>query len=84
MPIELKSDIRQTLVESIQRFFSEDMDEEVGDLKANLVLNFCLREIGPSIYNQAISDAQTQMYAKIEDLEGSCWEPEFAYWKVKR
>ncbi|MBL8977562.1 MAG: DUF2164 family protein, partial [Gemmatimonadetes bacterium] len=39
-----------------------------------------LREIGPSIYNGAISDAQAFLRDRVADLEGTCSEPEFAYW----
>jgi uncharacterized protein (DUF2164 family) len=53
----------------------------IGDLKARLLLDFCLRELGPSVYNQAIADAQAHMQDKVAELDGSCHEVEFAYWK---
>ena len=81
MTISLSDDARQRLTASIKRYFAEQMDEEVGDLRASLLLDFCLREIGPSVYNQAIADAQAYMREKATDLDGSCYEPEFAYWK---
>jgi uncharacterized protein (DUF2164 family) len=81
MAIKLSDDARQRLTASIKRYFDENMDEEVGDLKASLLLEFCLQEIGPSIYNQAIADAQAYMQEKAADLDGTCYEPEFAYWK---
>ena len=80
MTIELADETEKQLITSIQRFFLEHMEEEVGDLRAKLVLDFCLREIGPTVYNQAISDAQAYFHGKLEDLEGTCWEPEFSYW----
>ena len=80
MAIELPDETQKQIVLSIKRFFQETMEEDFGDLKANQVLEFCLEEIGPTIYNQAISDAHTYFQGKVEDLEGSCWEPEFAYW----
>jgi uncharacterized protein (DUF2164 family) len=57
MTLKLTDDTERHLVESIKRFFDEEMDEPVGDLKALRVLDFCLREIAPSVYNQAIADA---------------------------
>ena len=83
MAIELSQETKQQLIESIKQYFVENMDEEVGDLKALLLLEFCMKEIGPTIYNQAISDAQTFMRDKVSDLDGSCFEPEFQYWKGK-
>ena len=80
MAIKLPDEAKKQFVISIKRFFRETMEEDFGDLKAEQVLEFCLEEIGGTLYNQAISDAQTYFHGKVEDLEGSCWEPEFAYW----
>ena len=41
---------------------------------------FVLKEIGPSIYNAAITDAQVYFRERVADLEGACFEPEFGYW----
>ena len=57
------------------------MGDEIGDLKARLRLDFCLKELGPSIYNQAVSDVQALMQNKVMDLEGECFQPELGYWK---
>ena len=81
MSIKLTKDADKYLIGSIKRFFAEHMDDDIGDLKAGLVLDFCLREIGPSIYNQAIADAQIYMQEKAADLGGSRYEAEFDYWK---
>lgn len=81
MAITLSKDAQEHVISSIKRFFVEHMDEDIGDLKASLLLEFCLKEIGPSIYNQAIADAQAYMHDKVADLDGSCFEPEFGYWR---
>ena len=83
MSIKLSKEVEQRLLASIQRYCGENMDEEVGELKAKLLLDFCLREIGPSVYNQAILDAQGAMQDKIAEIETVCYETEFAYWKKK-
>jgi uncharacterized protein (DUF2164 family) len=57
------------------------MDMEIGDLKATLLLEYFVKEIGPSIYNQAILDAQAVMADKVNDLDSSCYQPEFTYWQ---
>ena len=61
MSLKLADDTEKRLVASIKRFFEEEMDEPIGDLKALRVLDFCLREIAPSVYNQAIADAQAYL-----------------------
>lgn len=81
MAIKLTDETKTELITSIKRYFAENMDEEIGDLKASLLLEFCVKEVGPSIYNQAIADAQACMQERVADLDGTCHEPEFGYWK---
>ena len=45
-----------------------------------MLLDYCLKEIGPTIYNQAIADAQSYFQGRVSDLEGVCHEEEFTYW----
>jgi len=78
---KLPKETRQRLIASIRRYFEENMEDEIGELQASLLLEFCLKEIGPSVYNQAVQDAQAQMQDKVTDLDGTCYEPEFGYWK---
>ena len=81
MTIKLSKETKQQLIESIKRYFEVEMDEEIGDLKASLFLDFCLQEICPSVYNQAIVDAQSYLNNRVSDLGDTCYEPEFGYWK---
>ena len=84
MTIRLDPDSKKRLLGSVKRFFAEELDDDIGDLKAELVLGFCLREVCPTVYNRAIVDAQSYFQGKVEDLEGSCFEPEFDYWPESR
>ena len=67
-------------IASIRRYFADELDQDIGDLKARLVLEFILKEIAPSVYNSAIADAQTYLRDRVADLEGACSAPEFAFW----
>ena len=83
MAITLSPDTTKQLHASIKKFLSEQLDEDAGDLKATLFLDYCLKEIGPSIYNRAIADAQAYFNGRVQDLEGVCYELEFSYWLPK-
>ncbi|MBN2405676.1 MAG: DUF2164 domain-containing protein [Coriobacteriia bacterium] len=83
MDVKLDQDTETYLLESIQRFFAEELDEDIGELKARLVLDYFSREIGPSIYNQAIADAQKHMESAVFDLAGVVYEPEFDFFKKR-
>jgi uncharacterized protein (DUF2164 family) len=83
MAIKLNKDAEERLLTSLQRYCAQNFDEDIGNLKARLLLDFCLREIGPSIYNQAVQDAQAAMHEKIAEVETNCYETEFPYWGKK-
>ena len=73
-------DARKQAVLSIQRYVAEELEQDIGDLKAGLMLDFFLKEIAPTVYNGAVADAQTYMRDRLADLEGACSVPEFTYW----
>ena len=52
--MKLEKDTETYLLNSIKRFFDEEMEMHIGDLKAMQILDFFVGEMGPSIYNQAI------------------------------
>jgi uncharacterized protein (DUF2164 family) len=80
-PVLTTEEKKQALI-SIRRFCVENLDMEipVGDLTADLLLDFFLKEIGPSVYNHAVSDAQAYLRDRVTDLEGVCYKPEFTFW----
>ncbi len=80
MAITLEPDARKQAVASIRRYFAEHLDLDIGDLKAGLLLDYFLAEIGPSVYNRAIGDAQVYFRDRAADLEATCFEKEFGFW----
>ena len=80
LQLSLPDDTTAKMIASIKRYFSEQREEAIGDLQAKLLLDFVLAEIGPSIYNAAITDAQVYLRERVSDLDGACFKPEFAYW----
>jgi uncharacterized protein (DUF2164 family) len=82
MDIKLPKDTEQRLIASIQRYLDANFGIEAGDLKAQLLLKYCLEEIAPSVYNLAISDAQSYLQERVADLENVCFAHEFGYWNT--
>jgi len=83
MTIKLKPETQARFIASIKRYFAEHLDDDIGDLKASLLLDFVLREIGPSVYNQAVADAQTRIQDAVVELDSSCYEADLGYWNRK-
>ncbi len=81
MAIILPEEKTKQILASIKRYMAENFDEDFGDLKAGMLLDFVLKEIGPAVYNKAISDAEAYFQGRTADLSGVCFEKEFAYWE---
>ena len=81
MEIKLPKDVEQKLMASIQRYMTENFGDDIGELKASLFLKYCLEEIAPCAYNQAIADARAFMQERVADLENVCFAQELGYWK---
>jgi uncharacterized protein (DUF2164 family) len=80
MKIELKPETRADAIDSIQRYFEENMPEPLGNLPAAKLLDFFLEELGPVAYNRAIADVQARMAVRISDLSGELSLDELQYW----
>jgi uncharacterized protein (DUF2164 family) len=80
MPIELDKETKAAAVASIQRYFEQHMDEPIGNVAAGGLLGYFLAEIGPSIYNQGVRDAQERMALRVQELDIEVHEEEFRYW----
>ena len=80
MAVTLPDDHKKQALASIARYCDENLDAEVGQLEALALLNFFLTEIGPSVYNAGVTDAQAFLRDRLADLEATCYEPEFVYW----
>jgi uncharacterized protein (DUF2164 family) len=78
--IELSKEKRAEAIQSLKKYFEDEIREPIGDLRAGLLLDFLIEEIGPAIYNRAIADAQSRLTARVADLEGELYADEFQYW----
>lgn len=84
MSITLNKEARATAVTSIERYFKDELDEKIGNIRAAALLNFFLEEIGPSIYNQAVADVQERLIGRVTEVDIECHEDEFGYWTKRR
>jgi len=81
--IKLEPRTKERFLDSIRRYFAEQLDDDIGELKAELVLEFVMKEMGPTIYNRAVADAQTRVQHLVSELDTACYEPDLGYWSKK-
>ena len=76
MEIKLSDIRKKEMIGEVQSYFRNEHDETIGDLKAEMFVEFFIKKLGPKIYNQAIEDANSFIHEKLIDLEGILYIPE--------
>ena len=82
--LQIPDDARTQAVASIRQYFTSELDQEIGDLKAALLLDYFLVEIAPAVYNVAISDAKAFFDERIADLPALYTRDELTYWAAPK
>jgi uncharacterized protein (DUF2164 family) len=76
MRIRLSPERLATLLAALKQHVAAEFDEPLSDFRAEGLLEFFVRELGPPIYNQGVRDAAGFVQEKLADLEGEVYEPE--------
>ena len=74
--LELSEERRDGLSSRLNRLMQEEYGEELSPFRANTLIEFFLRELGPPVYNQAIQDARGFIQERLDDLDADFYEPE--------
>ena len=64
---------RDEIVKRIQRYFSHEMDQEIGALPAELLLGFFTETIGGFYYSQGLADAQAVFAKSIDNINDTIY-----------
>ncbi|WP_067515350.1 DUF2164 domain-containing protein [Endozoicomonas ascidiicola] len=67
---EIKFPIAQKarIVSKIKDYFNDELEQEIGGLEAEFLIDFFGKEISPYFYNQGLSDAHTLFTEKTEEI----------------
>ena len=76
MRIRLSPERRAALLRVTKTYFAAEFDETLSDFRAQALLDFFVREIGPPVYNQGVRDAASFIQEKLADIEGDVYERE--------
>ncbi|MCC6771038.1 MAG: DUF2164 domain-containing protein [Gemmatimonadaceae bacterium] len=76
-PLAFPDDARPHAIATLRQHVASNLDLEIGELKATLLLDWIAAELGPTIYNQAIADARAFFDARVADLAAVCYRDEF-------
>lgn len=74
--IRLSPERRARLLRALKEHFSDEFDEPLSDFRAEGLVDFFVRELGPPVYNQGVRDAAAFLQEKLSDLDGEIYERE--------
>ena len=66
--IELSPDDRAAATGKLRDYFARELDQELGQLPAEMLLDFIGKDIGGAFYNRGVHDAQQLVQQKAEDI----------------
>ncbi|MEH6417927.1 DUF2164 domain-containing protein [Pseudomonas sp. CGJS7] len=66
--IKFSNEEKALLAAKLQRYFSEELSQQIGRFDAEFLLDFISEEIGGYYYNRGLYDAQAVLSAKLDDL----------------
>ncbi|MGH8079585.1 MAG: DUF2164 domain-containing protein [Lysobacter sp.] len=74
--IKFSNDEKALLVARLQRYFSDELKQQIGRFDAEFLLDFISEELGGYYYNRGLYDAQAVLAAKLEDVGDAIYQLE--------
>jgi len=84
MAIELTPPEITEIIPSLQKYFREEFEQELSEMRARFLLEYFQKEIAPLAYNKGVKDAEQYFRSKTEDLTGICYEQPLTYWSRRK
>ena len=64
------------MLRALKDYTTAEFDEPLSDFRAEGLLDFFIRELGPPVYNQGVRDAANFVQSKLADIDGEIYETE--------
>lgn len=74
--LDLSKQEKADILRLIQNYFSEELDQEIGMLPAELLLEFISQQVGPHHYNRGLRDAHAALLGKMDELADTIYRLE--------
>ncbi|ANG62567.1 hypothetical protein A8C75_08775 [Marinobacterium aestuarii] len=66
--IEFSKEEKASVVLQIQRYFRDELEQDIGQFDAEFLLDFFSEKVGAYYYNRGLSDAQAVLNGKLDDI----------------
>ena len=66
--ITFSKEEKAQIVQKIQKYFNEELDQDIGSFDADFLIDFFAKEVGAYFYNRGLYDAQLLLTEKVEEI----------------
>jgi len=74
--IDFSKQEKEIITKKIQLYFSEELNQDIGQFDAQFLLDFFAEEIGPYFYNRGLYDAQAILEKRLGDIAEAIYDLE--------
>ena len=59
---------KKLIIHRIQDYFADELDQDIGQIPAEMLLNFFTEQFGNYYYNRGLNDAHAGFMGKMDDF----------------
>ncbi|MCF6282979.1 MAG: DUF2164 domain-containing protein [Candidatus Polarisedimenticolaceae bacterium] len=74
--ITFSKEEKEIISKRVQRYFNDELDQEIGQFDALFLIDFFAKEMGGYFYNRGLYDAQAILERRLEELSETIYELE--------
>lgn len=74
--IEFSNEQRHNMVQKLQAYFDQELEQELEQFDAEFLLDFFSKEIGAHFYNRGLHDARAIFESRIESIDDEIYAHE--------
>ena len=76
MQIEFTKQEKELLVQKLKHYFTNELDQDIGQFDAEFLLDFFGKELGVYYYNRGLTDAQDIFKSRVDSITDAIYELE--------
>ena len=76
MQIEFTKQEKELLVQKLKHYFTNELDQDIGQFDAEFLLDFFGKELGVYYYNRGLIDAQDIFKSRVDSITDAIYELE--------
>ena len=76
MQIEFTKQEKELLVQKLKHYFTNELDQDIGQFDAEFLLDFFGKELGIYYYNRGLIDAQDIFKSRVDSITDAIYELE--------